>query len=124
MKRTIALTITLLIAFATVGLAQRADEPLRPLTRVEPKTVCMVNEMAMGRDQIAIEVDGKTYFGCCEMCKNRLAKDASIRVATDPISGKEVDKAKAIIGADSEGRVKYFENEANFKKYNEAAAKS
>ena len=30
----------------------------------------------------------------------------------------------AIIGADSEGRVKYFETEENFKKYNEAAAKS
>ena len=124
MKRTIAVTITLLIAFASVALAQRADEPIRPLTRVEPKTVCMVNEMAMGRDQIPVQVEGRTYFGCCEMCKNRLAKDASIRVATDPISGKEVDKSTAIIGADSEGRVKYFENEENFKKYNEAAAKS
>ncbi len=47
------------------------------------------------------------------MCKERLAKDADSRKAVDPCSNKEVDKAKAVIGADAEGNVQYFENEEN-----------
>ena len=74
-----------------------------PLTRVEAKRVCMVNDTVFPRDQIPVEVEGKVYFGCCEMCKGRLAKDQAIRMSVDPISGKPVDKATAVIGADAEG---------------------
>ena len=52
------------------------------------------------------------------MCKTALAKDAAKRVAVDPVSGKEVDKAKAVIGAQEDGRVFYFESEENLKKVN------
>jgi YHS domain-containing protein len=57
------------------------------------------------------------------MCKERLAEDAAMRVALDPVSGKEVDEATAIIGADSYGRAFYFENQKNFEKFKEAAKK-
>jgi YHS domain-containing protein len=57
------------------------------------------------------------------MCKERLAKDAALRVAVDPVSGKEVDKATAVIGADSYKRVFYFESQKNFEKFKEAAKK-
>ena len=108
----------ILIALFVASAAFAADMPTGPLKKVEPKTVCMVNEMAMGKDQIPVEVDGKTYYGCCEMCKTALAKDASKRTAVDPISGKEVDKARAIIGAQEDGRVFYFESEENLAKVN------
>ena len=65
----------------------------------------MVNNAVYEKDQIAVQVDGKTYFGCCEMCKGRLASDASARSATDPVSGKTVDKATAVIGATPDGKV-------------------
>ncbi len=84
------------------------------LDRVETARVCMVNNSVFPKDQIPVPVDGKTYFGCCEMCKGRLAQDPSVRTATDPVSGKPVDKAKAVIGATPEGKVFYFESEKNF----------
>ena len=108
----------LLIALSVALTAFAGDMPTGPLTKVDPKMVCMVNEMAMGKEQIPVEVDGKTYYGCCEMCKTALAKDASKRTAVDPISGKSVDKATAVIGAQDDGRVFYFENEENLAKVN------
>jgi len=88
------------------------------LTRVtDPSLVCMVNNQFMGSPQIPIEVEGRTYFGCCEMCKARLGSDPSSRVAKDPVSGHEVDKATAVIGKTRTGQTLYFENERNFTAY-------
>jgi YHS domain-containing protein len=89
----------------------------KALTRVEPSQVCMVNNQFMGKPQIPVEVEGKTYFGCCEMCKSRLAQDPTSRAATDPVSGANVDKASAVIGRDASGNVVYFENEKNLAQY-------
>lgn len=87
------------------------------VVRVEPALVCMVNNHYMGKPQIPVAVDGKTYFGCCEMCKSKLQQDRSSRFATDPTSGAPVDKASAVIGKTSSGTILYFENEANLKRY-------
>ena len=110
----------LFLALLLVSLAAFADDvkPVGPLTKVEPKTVCMINEQAMGKDQIPVEVEGKTYYGCCEMCKKALAENASKRAAVDPVTGKQVDKAKAVIASQQDGRVFYFESDATLAKYN------
>lgn len=80
--------------------------------------VCMVNNDYMGREQLEVEVNGKIYYGCCEMCQERLPIDESVRVAIDPISQKEVDKADAVIAVTGErGEVTYFENKENYQKY-------
>jgi YHS domain-containing protein len=94
------------------------------LQRVDAKRVCMVNDNLFPKDQIPVQVSGKTYFGCCEMCKERLAADASLRQAVDPVSKKPVDKATAVIDAGPDGRVLYFENAANLEKYTKAASGS
>lgn len=121
-KRTLLLAaLALLLPLA--AFAEDAAMPKGPLTRVEPKTVCMVNEMAMGKDQIPVEVEGRTYYGCCDMCKKALANDASKRTAVDPVSGKTVDKAKAVIAAQEDGRVFYFENDENLAKLNKLYGK-
>jgi YHS domain-containing protein len=83
----------------------------------DPSLVCMVNDMDMGKSQIPVVVAGETYYGCCAMCKERLAKDASVRTAVDPVSGKKVDKAKAVIGKRPDGSVVYFESEKNLRQY-------
>ena len=87
------------------------------LQLVEAKMVCMINERVFDKPQIPIKVDGKTYYGCCEMCKKALGSDPSKRVATDPVSGEEVDKATAVIGSLADGSVLYFENKKNFDAY-------
>jgi len=84
------------------------------LARVEAKRVCMVQDAVFPKDQIPVEVGGKTYFGCCEMCKGRLASDPSAREAKDPVSGKTVDKATAIIGVTPDGKAHYFESQKTF----------
>ena len=38
----------------------------------------MVNDQFMGRAQIAVVVEGKTYFGCCPACKEKLEMQASL----------------------------------------------
>ena len=45
-----------------------------------------------------------------------------MREAVDPISGKQVDKAKAVIGAKPDGKVLYFENEKTFSAYQKRKA--
>ena len=87
------------------------------LTLVNPSQVCMVNNQYMGKPQIPVEVSGKTYYGCCEMCKGKLLNDATARTAIDPASKREVDKASAVIAKNDAGDVLYFENEANFATY-------
>ena len=106
---------------AAFAFAAESDQPKGKLTKVEAKTVCMVNEQAMGKDQVPVEVDCKTYYGCCEMCKKTLAENAEKRVAVDPVSGNKVDKAKAVIAAQEDGRVFYFEKEENLAKHNAKA---
>lgn len=83
----------------------------------EPKKVCMVNDQYMGRDQIPVEVNGRTYFGCCAMCKARLENDPSVRSALDPVTGQAVDKASAIMGRDASGHVLYFASEDTYRRY-------
>jgi YHS domain-containing protein len=122
MRQKIALLLSLALLLAVAAFADDV-KPSGVLTKVEPKTVCMINEHAMGKDQIPVEVEGKTYYGCCEMCKKALAADAAKRVAVDPVSGKEVDKATAVIGAQEDGRVFYFESEANLAKWNAGVQK-
>jgi YHS domain-containing protein len=92
------------------------------LTRVEPDLVCMINNQFMGVPQIAVEVEGTTYYGCCEMCKTRLVNEPESRTAIDPISGAKVDKAHAVIGKTDTGAVVYFENEKNLAAYVPPAA--
>ena len=87
------------------------------LTKVEAKRICMMNNAAFPNDQIPTTVDGKTYYGCCPMCAGKLKNDPALRKAVDPVSGKEVDKALAVVGVDSKGKAYYFENEKNLQKF-------
>lgn len=101
-------------AAATEQAAARAA-----VTLVERDKVCMVNDQHFGTPQIPVEVEGKTYYGCCEGCKATLAEDATARMAVDPVSRKPVDKALAFIGAFPNGQVLYFESAENLAAWNE-----
>ena len=88
------------------------------LTRVvDASQVCMVNDQFMGKPQIPIAVEGRTYYGCCPMCKERLANQPQSRTGTDPVTGRPVDKAVAIMVVDAAGKILYFENEDSLRRY-------
>ncbi len=110
----IAFALVLILAAAAVFAEDAADK----VVKVEPIKVCMINDRSMANDQIPVPIEGKTYYGCCAMCKEKLEKDKESRYALDPVNGKKVDKAKAVIGALPGGVVLYFESEANLTKYN------
>jgi len=111
--------VVMVVAAAFAGLADETAND--KVVLVESKNVCMINDRSMANEQIPVEVDGKTYFGCCPMCKERLVKDEASRFAVDPVSGKRVDKAKAVIGALPGARVLYFESKESLERYNAGA---
>jgi YHS domain-containing protein len=117
MTKKVALLFSLLLACVAFA-GNDGSHPKGKLTRVESKTVCMVNEQAMGKDQIPVVVEGKTYYGCCEMCKEALATNAEKRTAVDPITGNKIDKATAVIARQEDGHVFYFESEETLAKHN------
>lgn len=88
---------------------------VEPVT--DPSRVCMVNDQDMGKPQIPIVVSGRTYYGCCSMCKLRLSQSAEFRTAVDPVTGRTVDKARAVIGRRGDGTVVYFETRENLARY-------
>lgn len=88
--------------------------------KLEAKKVCFVNNQFMGVDQIPVEVDGKTYYGCCQGCVDKIKTNLNnVRFAIDPLTGEKVDKALAyIVKKKPEGiAVLYFANEKNYKAY-------
>jgi len=95
---------------------------LKPIKTAQLKSsyVCYVNNQFMGSEQIPVAVDGKTYYGCCGGCVDKLKKNlGNVRYATDPYSGAMVDKATAyiVLKPHANGAVLYFESESNYKKY-------
>jgi YHS domain-containing protein len=107
---------------SAMGMSQ-SSKPEGKLTKVEDhKKICMVTNKAFDKDQIPVEVEGRTYYGCCEMCKTLLTSNPDKRGAVDPVSNKKVDKSSAVIGVASNGKVLYFENEKNLDTYNSRIA--
>lgn len=124
----------LLVLFFTIGVAACSNDSSSAsqsssstqvtaalpagMTRVsDPSQVCMVNNQFMGKPQIPIGVEGRTYYGCCAMCKDRLGNDPASRTAQDPVTGETVDKSAAVIIQDSTGKVMYFASEDTLRRY-------
>lgn len=112
----LVLTAALTLYMGEAG-AQNQGTTSPELKQVESKYVCMVTNQLYDKEQIPVAVDGKTYYGCCQMCEAKLKEDPSSRMATDPVSGKEVDKSTAVIGAAPDGKVYYFENAEDLKAF-------
>ncbi|MEE8299116.1 MAG: hypothetical protein V3R67_07015 [Thermodesulfobacteriota bacterium] len=116
------LVFTFFISFSAFAQADNTNQQTSSsLTEVDSKYVCMVTNQLFVKEQIPVELEGKTYYGCCEMCKAKIKNNPQSREATDPVSGKKVDKAEAIIGATTDGSIYYFESEENLAEFNPSA---
>lgn len=123
------IVVVVAVAAATSGCDSQPTKPAMPaaepaasvvagLTRIEDVSqVCMVNDQYMGTAQIPVAVEGRTYFGCCEMCKGRLASEPETRQAKDPVTGETVDKATAVIAREAGGKVHYFASAESLARY-------
>ncbi len=118
-KNYLSLLIASMLTFLSFNFAVAAEN----LKIVPTEKVCMVTNMVFPNKQIPVAHEGKTYYGCCENCKKTLAEDATARVAVDPISGKSIDKATAVIAAREDGSVVYFESKKSFDKYKNSLKK-
>ncbi|MFZ6023099.1 MAG: TRASH domain-containing protein [Bacteroidota bacterium] len=89
------------------------------ITKLVNSQVCMINNRFMNSEQIAVPLNEKTYYGCCEGCVKALKEDSTTHYIPDPLSGEQVDKAIAfIIGKPgSKEDVFYFKTETNAREY-------
>lgn len=104
----------LFVSASGAELAQSSPEGMRS------NLVCMVNDQFMGKEQIPVPFEGKTYYGCCKGCVLNLQNNRSLRYAKDPYTGAEVDKAHAFIASkpgSDEGEVFYFQSRENHEAY-------
>lgn len=85
--------------------------------QVDSKYVCMITKKHFQTEQAQVNVEGKAYYACCDMCKTQLRDDPSTRADVDPVSGNKLDKATAIVGVDKAGNVYFFENVQNLERF-------
>lgn len=101
--------------------AERADLSIvlpAGMTRVTDRDqVCMVNDHYMGKPQIPVRLAGTTYYACCTMCQVRLGNEPATRTSRDPVTGQPVDKARAVIIRDGNGKVMYFASEDTLRQF-------
>ena len=94
---------------------QETQQEYKIGSKIPNDLVCMVNDAYMGKPQIPVPVNGKTYYGCCQMCVGALNNNETARTGIDPFSNKEVDKTEAyIVLMKEEGDVAYFESKENY----------
>lgn len=112
-KRIFAFLVVLVCAVISFADASMASQQLKT------SEVCMMNNQFFGKEQIPVEVGGKTYYGCCEMCKTTLRENASTRISNDPYTGEEIDKADAfIVKKSSESdEVLYFKSAETYESF-------
>ncbi|MBL4939621.1 MAG: hypothetical protein JKY16_04985 [Lutibacter sp.] len=98
---------------------KEAPVKAKNVAKLKTSLVCFVNNKFMGIDQIPVDFEGKTYYGCCKDCVAKLQNIRSTRYGIDPLTGAEVDKALAFIVMKPKGNndVFYFESEENYLKF-------
>ena len=94
------------IVLTTAALAGDAT-----IQEVDRSKVCMMEDQVQPRAGIPHVYQGKTYYLCCQMCVDTFESDAErYSKATDPVSGRRVDKATApVLGY--QGRAYFFESD-------------
>jgi len=121
-RQVLLLSIVAMVAGLFYAATARAENTVERY-KVEPGIVCMVTDKVMGKPQIPVVVEGKTYYGCCKNCVGTLKNDASIRYAKDPVTGAMVDKSKAFILEGPAGDALYFESALTAAKFVESISR-
>lgn len=107
----VILAAALCAAGASTARAEPGGRETVPAVKaVRSDRVCMVTDKVMPKKQLPVRVAAKTYYGCCAGCVATLTENRAARFAKDPLTGRPVDKAKAVILEGAEGAALYFES--------------
>ncbi|MGZ2369478.1 hypothetical protein ACXR6G_06805 [Ancylomarina sp. YFZ004] len=82
--------------------------------------VCMLGGDIKTKPTLPIEINSKTYWGCCQNCLGKLQRNENNALyALDPLSGESVNKADAIIRQDPQNnkRVFFFKSNETYNQY-------
>ncbi len=93
---------------------------IEPAEQIKPTDICMFyNVILDAPSEYPVEVDGKTYYGCCDYSSSQLREDSTTRFSIDPFSGEKVDKVGALIFPDPnrDNGVLYFKTKDNYLQY-------
>lgn len=95
-----------------------ADEFQSGDPKVKASHVCMPDDKYFGRKLVPVEINGKTYYACCQKCGAKLRLEAA-RYGADPMTGESVDKADAyiVLKQDGSNGVFYFKSVETYSKY-------
>lgn len=75
--------------------------------------VCMMQDSVMEKAGVPVQYMGKTYYGCCPMCSDRITSEPEkYTKALDPVTHATVDKATALIYGYN-GHAYYFNTESS-----------
>jgi YHS domain-containing protein len=82
--------------------------------------ICMVRGDIKSKGSLPIQIEGRTYYGCCEKCLTKLEQNIdNIQYAVDPVSGQTFSKADAIVRQDPQDhkRVLFFKSDETYDQY-------
>ena len=120
--------VTLLLGVSVLALTSCSGQEQPLVNKVDPPIqenglrqgyVCMVDNSLKDSLLIPIVFNGLSYYGCCAPCIELLEDDTTYHYATDPVSGKIISKATAVMAlkSGSESEVEYFESESTLKQH-------
>lgn len=113
MTKKIFLPVFVLMFFMLAGHSFAGE-----LRTVKKDVVCMVANRVSPEPPFPVKADnGLTYQVCCDNCAARILGDKNMRVAQDPVSGKKIDKSKAVILALPDDSILYFESKKTAKEF-------
>lgn len=122
-RNRVVTTLAAVVIGGALGTALVSRLPGELPGRVSDRSkVCMVNDKVLAQAQLPVVVSGKTYYGCCAGCVDRLNKDRKARVAVDPVSGRDIDKSEAVIIQGARGQALYFESTETARRYQARAS--
>lgn len=103
----------------TARVPQKQYKETAAVKPLPTNQVCMINNKFMSKDQIPVQVNNKTYYGCCQGCVGTLKNDQVARTATDEVTKQQVDKATAfiIVKPGTRDDVLYFASKQNAATY-------
>lgn len=92
---------------------------------VPSNVVCMKGDLIKPNSTIRVEILGNFYQVCCEKCENKLINNINYRQATDPFTGKTIDKSDSfiVLNPAKNEKVIYFESEDNYESYKKLIGK-
>lgn len=128
MNRIIILIFTLLIgcgkdtSFKNDRLSSKSEKKNIENRQIPYNKVCMYYDVELNMvSTFPVNINGKTYYGCCNETQANLYTDSTKRVAIEPITQKTIDKSEALIFLDldkiKDNKVLYFESKENHDKY-------